>query len=91
MSVRIATLWLTVLSLSFAASSQGADAAAGKALVDAQCADCHEPADWKDEQPEALAALTKDIVSGKTKHKTKLKLSDAEIADIAAYWGTGSK
>jgi mono/diheme cytochrome c family protein len=60
-------------------------------LVDAQCAECHEPADWKDEQPDALAALIKDIVSGKAKHKTKPKLSDAEIASIAAYWGTGSK
>ena len=35
-----------------------------------------------------LEAQIKDVVSGKTKHKKAIKLTDAEIADIAAFWSS---
>lgn len=64
-----------------------ADTNAGKVLVQARCASCHQPADWQGETTGSLASLIRDVVSGKVKHsKFKVELSDAEIADITAYW-----
>ena len=33
--------------------------------------------------------MIKDVVAGKTKHKAKVTISDADAADIAAYWAAG--
>jgi cytochrome c553 len=93
MSRRMGQYSLGVLLVAYAACSQGADASAGKALTEAKCAECHEPADWQGESADAIQARIKDVVGGKTKHKITLKLSDTEIADIAAFWSAaaGSK
>jgi cytochrome c553 len=64
-----------------------ADAAAGKAKFEGVCADCHEAADFKGKSAADLTQAMKDISSGKTKHKGKVKLSDAEIADVIAHLG----
>ena len=53
--------------------------------------ECHEADDWVGESTASLEGIIRDIVDGKVKHKNKLQLSDAEIANIAAYWGQGSK
>jgi cytochrome c553 len=37
----------------------------------------------------ALTATMKKMVAGQQKHKTALKLSDAEIASLAAYMSAG--
>ena len=63
-----------------------ADAAAAKKMFADVCSECHEVAD--------LSAAMKNIVAGgKMKngkpHKKALKLSDAEIADMAAYLAAG--
>ena len=71
--------------------SAQADVAAGKARFNAACGQCHDSADFENENPQALAATLRRIVSGELKHKKPLQLSDQEIADIAAYMSTGGK
>ena len=90
MSTRTTVAALALTIATFGAGAQASDAAAGKALADERCASCHEAADWQGETAENIAAMTKDIVAGTTKHKEKLKLTDAEIKAIAAYW-SGAK
>jgi mono/diheme cytochrome c family protein len=68
-----------------------ADAAAGKATFTGICAECHEAGDFEGENPAELSATIKKIVSGEMKHKKALKLTDAEIADVAAYLASGGK
>jgi cytochrome c553 len=69
-------------------SAQAGDAAAGKAKADA-CADCHDPADFKGEDVASLTDMIKNVAGGKTKHKAKIQVSDADAADIAAFWAAG--
>ena len=72
--------------------SAWADTEAGKAKVAQLCAECHRPADWNGETQAALQSLIKDVVAGKVAHsKRAIKLTDQEIADIAAYWTSGKK
>ncbi|MGC3982825.1 MAG: hypothetical protein QM808_16365 [Steroidobacteraceae bacterium] len=85
----VLTVTLAVLSMGCA---WAADAGAGKTVAQAKCAACHEPADWKGETEATLQSLIRDVVSGKVKHsKTKVELTDAEIANVTAYWLTGKK
>ena len=83
-AVAIATLGLAGFS-----GVVSADAAAGKAKFEAVCAECHEAGDFAGEDAAALTATLKKIVAGQQKHKAALKLSDAEIADVAAYMAAG--
>ena len=78
--------FICVLSVGLHGGAVAADAAAGQAKVDAICSKCHEKEDWSEEDAASLQAKIKGVVDGKTKHKEKLTLTDAEIADIAAYW-----
>jgi cytochrome c553 len=78
--------WVCALSAAVSGGALAADGAAGKAKVDATCSMCHEKADWAEETAPALEGMIKSIVAGKTKHKETLKLTDQEIANIAAYW-----
>jgi mono/diheme cytochrome c family protein len=71
------------------AGAANADAAAGKAKFTAVCSECHEVADFAGEDAKALTDSMKKIVAGQTKHKKALKLTDAEIADLAAYMSAG--
>lgn len=72
--------------------ASAADAAAGKAKVSQQCAECHRPADWDGETTAALESLLKDVVSGKVPHRKRpIQLTEQEIADVAAYWTSGRK
>ena len=68
-----------------------ADAQAGRSVEQSKCAECHDADDWEGEDAASLESLIRDIVAGKVKHKRKLELGAAEIADIAAYWGAGRK
>ena len=69
-------------------TAQAGDAAAGKTKAEA-CADCHEAADFAGEDAAALEQSIKDVAAGKVKHKSKVEVSDADAADIAAYWASG--
>jgi mono/diheme cytochrome c family protein len=71
-------------------SAAHADAAAGKATFTQICSECHEVADFEGEDAAALQGTIKKIVGGQMKHKKELKLTDAQIADVAAYM-TGGK
>ncbi len=66
-----------------------ADAAAGRATFTATCAECHDVADFEGEDAAALRATLKQIVAGTQKHKQALQLTDAQIADVAAYMTGG--
>lgn len=66
-----------------------ADAAAGKATFTQVCSECHEVADFEGEDTAEMQATIKKIVSGGMKHKKALKLTDAQIADVAAYMTSG--
>jgi mono/diheme cytochrome c family protein len=68
-----------------------ADVAAGKARFNAVCGECHDSADFENENPQALASTLRRIVAGELKHKKSLQLSDQEIRDVAAYMSTGGK
>lgn len=74
-----------------AAVVQAADVQAGKAAAQAKCVQCHEADDWEGEDASSLASLIHDIVAGKVKHKGRLELTAAEVANIAAYWGQGDE
>jgi cytochrome c553 len=83
---------LAIVALFGAGSAaHAADAQAGRSAAQAKCAECHEADDWEGEDAASLESLMRDIVAGKVKHKRKLDLSPAEIANIAAYWGQGGK
>jgi hypothetical protein len=54
------------------------------------CSACHEKADWAGKDAATLEAQIKDVVSGKTKHKKAIKLTDAEIANVAPIGAANS-
>ena len=62
-----------------------------KAKFAADCAECHEAGDFEGEDAKALADTLKKIAGGQMKHKSAIKLSDAEITEIAAYMAKGGK
>ena len=83
---------ITALVLAGAAGqADAADAAAGKAKVDAICAECHEAADFEGTSEADLAKLIGGVAGGTHKHPKKLQLTDADVANIAAYWASGAK
>ena len=73
------------------ATDHAADVGAGRTAANAKCVECHEADDWEGDSAASLESLIRDIVAGKVKHKRKLELTPAEIANIAAYWGAGKK
>lgn len=87
--------WVVVASAVAGLASYGtvahADAAAGKATFDKVCAECHEVGDFDGESAKDISANLKKIVAGQMKHKKALKLTDQEIADVAAYMAAGGK
>lgn len=88
-ALRILALAVATFAIAGFSTIASADAAAGKAKFTAACADCHEVADFEGESAAALTGTMKKIVAGTQKHKEALKLTDAEIADLAAYMAAG--
>ncbi len=76
---------VVALALPFAAV---ADGKAGKAKWDAACADCHEVSEYAGQPVADLTKTLKALVADTIKHKPKLKLTDAEIANLAAFLST---
>ena len=70
--------------------ARAGDAQAGKAVAQARCAECHDAGDWEGEDAALLEGIMRDIVAGKVRHRTPMKLTPTEIANIAAYWGAAS-
>lgn len=88
---RLVVIATAVTGLVGFGSTAYADAAAGKATFTNVCAECHEAGDFDGEDPKEVATTIKSIVAGTTKHKKALKLTDQEIADVAAYMAAGGK
>jgi mono/diheme cytochrome c family protein len=88
---RMFVIAVAALGLSGWSFSASADAAAGKATFTKSCAECHEVADFAGEDVKGLTDSIKKIVAGQQKHKAKLTLSDADIANVAAYMSSGGK
>jgi mono/diheme cytochrome c family protein len=88
---RLVVIAGAVAGLAGFGSAAYADAAAGKATFTKVCAECHEAGDFDGEDPKDMAATIKSIVAGTTKHKKAIKLTDAEIANVAAYMAAGGK
>ncbi len=90
------TNWVALMMASGAlAFSSGAalagDAAAGEGKA-GMCLDCHEPSeDFAGLGADEIAGKIKGIVAGQTKHKEKLSFSDADIADIAAFFAAADE
>lgn len=91
MSKVLATLLAILASLGAGGIALAADAQAGRSVAQSKCSQCHDADDWEGEDAASLESLIRDIVAGKVKHKSKLELGAAEIANIAAYWGQGRK
>ena len=68
------------------------DAKAGKATVDQNCAACHNGmmSMWQGKSASDIDGLIHQVVAGKAPHPKKLDLTDAQMADIAAYWAGAS-
>jgi cytochrome c553 len=81
---------LGILSGCWLPAVSAADSGAGKRAAQ-QCVECHNARDWSGEGEASLQSLIKDVVDGKVKHKVKIQLSDADIANIAAYWAAASR
>jgi len=87
--LRILALSVATFAIAGFSTTASADAAAGKAKFTATCAECHEVADFEGENAASLTDSIKKIVAGTQKHKKALKLTDAEVADLAAYMAAG--
>lgn len=85
--------WMIAIAAlaTLASAAHAADVGAGRTAANGKCVECHEADDWEGESAASLESLIRDIVAGKVKHKRKLELAPAEIANIAAYWGAGKK
>ncbi len=86
------TTWMAMTvavgALAFSGAALAADAKAGEKKADV-CLDCHEPAeDFAGQKAADIEGKIKGVVAGTTKHGKKLALSDADIADIAAYFAS---
>jgi len=97
---RLAIAALVAAGVVLVPPAQAGDAAAGKALAEA-CADCHGEDGKGDEDFPAVAGMSeadftqamveyRDGTRSDSKQMTKAakKLTDEEIADLAAYYAT---
>jgi len=98
---RLMMTMMVAAGVALAGPALAGDAAAGKALADESCADCHGEDGAGDADYPALAGLSvdkftaamKEYQSGARTKSPKMtkeakKLSDAQIADLAAFYAT---
>jgi cytochrome c553 len=90
---KISLTALVIPAALWAFPATAADVAAGKAVAEEHCGECHYAEDWEGETADDIAALIKGVKTGELKHKSgePKELSDADIANIAAYWATGGE
>jgi len=64
------------------------DAQAGKAIVGENCGACHDGmmSMWQGKSAADIDGLIHQVVAGQVPHPKKLELTDAQMADVAAYW-----
>lgn len=89
MKTKWVALMLATGALAFSGAALAGDAAAGAKKADS-CLDCHEPAeDFAGQKAADIEASIKSVVAANSKHKPKLTLTDADVADIAAFFASG--
>ena len=88
MMTTLVTISLATLGMAMSGAAL-ADATAGKATFEAQCAECHEAADFEGSSSKELGETLTHMAAGHVKHKKPIKLSAAEISDVAAYLSAG--
>ncbi|MGO9514779.1 MAG: hypothetical protein ACLP2F_14235 [Steroidobacteraceae bacterium] len=71
--------------LAFSIPGYAADSAAGQKIFAGICSDCHELKDYAGKSETDLETKISGIVAGTVKHKKKLTLSAADVANVAAY------
>ena len=83
-------LAVSLALLSWCGFAVAGDAAAGKAEFDAHCAECHYADDFAGESESDIAGMLSDVRSGEFEHESDeaKALSDADVANIAAYWAS---
>ena len=81
---------VSCILLAAAGAAVAADVEAGKAKVQQICSKCHEVGDWKGKSEAQIQGKIQNVVAGKTKHPKKLDLTDADVANIAAYWASAA-
>ena len=77
-----------VVALGMTVAATAADVAAGEAIVKQVCSACHDPSMWKGKSAAEIDADIHKVVAGKVAHPKKLTLTDAQMADVAAYWAS---
>ena len=85
---RFWTMAAAAAALCWAVSATAGDPAAGEAIYDEQCADCHEPDDFEGESAADIAALigSEDTASMHKKKADLAKLSPEDVANLAAFY-----
>ncbi|MGA7538323.1 MAG: hypothetical protein WBW93_06110 [Steroidobacteraceae bacterium] len=75
-----------------AARAGTGDAQAGKAIVGQNCGACHDGmmSMWQGKSASDIDGLIHQVVAGKVPHPKKLELTDAQMADVAAYWASAA-
>jgi mono/diheme cytochrome c family protein len=84
---------LTAGAWSTVSAAGAGDAQAGKAFVGQNCGSCHDGmmSMWQGKSAADIEGLMHQVVAGKVPHPKKLELTDAQMADIAAYWASAAK
>jgi mono/diheme cytochrome c family protein len=75
----------SMVFLAMTYSSRAADSVAGQKTFQTTCAGCHQFKSYGTKSSADLETDIKGIVAGTVKHPKKLTLSDADVANVAAY------
>jgi mono/diheme cytochrome c family protein len=89
MKAKMVAVALAAMSMAASSGTAFADAAVGKATFVAQCTECHEAGDFEGTAAKDLNETLTHMAAGHVKHKKPIKLTTAEIADVAAYLSAG--
>ena len=87
MKAKMVAVAFVAMSMTAMSGAAFADAAAGKAKFAAECAECHEAADFDGTPAKEIGETLTHMAAGHVKHKKPIKLSATEIADVAAFLG----
>ncbi|MGI9264848.1 MAG: c-type cytochrome [Gammaproteobacteria bacterium] len=76
--------------MSWCSLATAGDAAAGKAVFDAKCAECHYADDFSGESESDIAGFMAEARSGAIDHESETvkEISDADAANIVTFWAS---
>ena len=76
--------------MSWCSLASAGDAAAGKAVFDEKCAECHYADDFTGESESDIAGFMAEARSGAIDHESETvkEISDADAANIVAFWAS---